>query len=84
MGESCEEGGPSPSHKIPREDEDGFKCSKQLYIHLPKRLSTMELRLAYVLQNLSYRPTKNPPCFMQMSPLYRGDIYYIRMLHRFS
>ncbi len=52
MGESCEEGGPSPSHKIPREDEDGFKCSKQLYIHLPKRLNTMELRLADVLRTL--------------------------------
>jgi hypothetical protein len=52
MGESCEEGGPSPSHKIPRKEGNGFKCSEPVYIHMPKRLSTIELRLADVLQNL--------------------------------
>jgi len=50
MGESCEEGGPSPSHKIPQENEDGIKCSKQFYIHLPKRSNTIEFRLADVLR----------------------------------
>ena len=69
MGESCEEGGPSPSHKIPREDEDGFKCSEPVYIYLPKRLSTMELRLADVLQNLSYRPTIDIPFHVDVSSL---------------
>ena len=52
MGESCEEGGPSPSHKIPREEGNGIKCSEPVYIHMPKRLSTIELRLADALQNL--------------------------------
>ena len=50
MGESCEEGGPSPSHKIPQENEDGIKCSKQFYIHLPERSNTTELRLADALR----------------------------------
>ncbi len=36
MGESCEEGGPSPSHKIPRKEGDEFKCSEPVYIDLPK------------------------------------------------
>ncbi len=38
MGESCEEGGPSPSHKIPREDEDGFKCSKPVLYSSAKKI----------------------------------------------
>ena len=57
MGESCEEGGPSPSHKIPQENKDGIKCSKQFYIHLPKRLNTVEFRLADVLRIPSYKTT---------------------------
>ena len=69
MGESCEEGGPSPSHKIPRKEGDGFKCSEPVYIYLPKRLSTMELRLADVLQNLSYKLTIPPPFHVDVSSL---------------
>ena len=63
MGESCEEGGPSPSHKIPQENEDGIKCSKQFYIHLPKRSNTIELRLAALLR-ISVTDRPSPPRFM--------------------
>ena len=35
MGESCEEGGPSSSHKIPRKMKKTKKeCSEQSFIHL--------------------------------------------------
>ena len=57
MGESCEEGGPSPSHKIPQEHEDWIKYSKQFYIHLPKDLNTIKFRLADVLKISPYRLT---------------------------
>ena len=34
MGESCDEGGPCPSHKIPQETRTRKKCSEQNFIHL--------------------------------------------------
>ena len=37
-GESCDEGGPFPSHKIPQRKEFKLKRSKETFIHLSKEM----------------------------------------------
>jgi len=44
MGESCEEGGPCPSHKIPQDTDAKLKCSEQCFIHLPKCQITIRIQ----------------------------------------
>jgi len=69
MGESCEEGGPSPSHKIPQENEDGIKCSKQFYIHLPKRSNTIDLLMFSESQLQTDHRHRPPPFHVDVSAL---------------
>jgi len=50
MGESCEEGGPCPSHKIPQDTDAKLKCSEQCFIHLPKYQITIRIQACSALQ----------------------------------
>jgi len=50
MGESCEEGGRCPSHKIPQDTDAKLKCSKQCFIHLPIYQITIKIQACSALQ----------------------------------
>jgi len=72
MGESCEEGGPCPSHKIPRNVEARSKTQNIALFICQKYPVTIKVQLAF--------PHKNSrvsiPLFQCRYPLYRGNIDY--------
>ena len=47
MGESCDEGGPCPSHKIPQDRDAKMKYSEQSFIHPPIYHITIEIQSCF-------------------------------------
>jgi len=64
MGESCEEGGPCPSHKIPQVTDTKLKCSEQCFIHLPKCQITIRIQTCSVIQFSHYNPLLQCRCLL--------------------
>jgi len=61
MGESCDEGGPCPSHKIPQDTETKMKYSEQNFIHLS---------IYHITRKIQSRRSTTIPVLQLVHPLY--------------
>ena len=80
MGESCDEGGPYPPHKIPQETRTRKKCLEQYFIH-PSICHVTERKDSSPVPSTKPLLQSFPPPLMQMSPLYEEETSITKDLH---